>query len=138
MPVNRQSSRLLEALRANNIYHRRRGCDSPRETCRYSIFLIQLFTALAELESNHCSERIKAGLSVAKNKGVKLGRPLDQKKRAQLLKWSEAKVPVKQQDTLIDELLSCYDRLDSDLRAELPLKRLWTLSGDDETEPGVS
>lgn len=42
------------------------------------------------------------------------------------------------QDTLIDELLSCYDRLDPDLRAELPLKRLWTLSGDDETEPGVS
>ena len=34
--------------------------DSP-----YSIFLIQLFAALAELESNHCSERIKAGLSVA-------------------------------------------------------------------------
>ncbi|MCH7596805.1 MAG: hypothetical protein IID35_09635 [Planctomycetes bacterium] len=77
-------------------------------------------------------------MSVAKNKGVKLGRPLDQKKRAQLLKWSEAKVPVKQQDTLIDELLSCYDRLDPDLRAELPLKRLWTLSDDDETEPGVS
>jgi len=39
--------------------------DSP-----YSIFLIQLFAALAELESNHASERIKAGLSVARAKGM--------------------------------------------------------------------
>jgi len=61
----------------------------------YSIFLIQLFAALAELESNHASERIKAGLSVAKAKGKKLGRPLDQKKRAKLLKWNKARVPVK-------------------------------------------
>ena len=63
----------------------------------YSIFLIQLFAALAELESNHASERIKAGLSVAKAKGTKLGRPLDQKKRAKLSRWNAAKVPVKEQ-----------------------------------------
>ena len=66
--------------------------DSP-----YSIFLIQLFAALAELESNHASERIKAGLSVAKAKGTKLGRPLDEKKREKLLGWSRAKLPVKTQ-----------------------------------------
>lgn len=63
----------------------------------YSIFLIQLFAALAELESNHASERIKAGLSVARAKGKKLGRPLDEKKRAKLLKWNKAKIPVKEQ-----------------------------------------
>lgn len=63
----------------------------------YSIFLIQLFAALAELESNHASERIRAGLSVARAKGTKLGRPLDQRKRAKLQIWDKAKVPVKDQ-----------------------------------------
>lgn len=29
--------------------------------------------------------------------------------------------------TLVDELLACYDRLPEDLKAELPLKRIWTL-----------
>jgi DNA invertase Pin-like site-specific DNA recombinase len=66
--------------------------DSP-----YSIFLIQLFAALAELESNHASERIKSGLAVARAKGKKLGRPLDQKKRTKLLRWNKAKIPVKTQ-----------------------------------------
>ena len=66
--------------------------DSP-----YSIFLIQLFAALAELESNHCSERIKAGLSVARAKGKTLGRPVNQKQRAKLLRWQDAKLPVKVQ-----------------------------------------
>ena len=61
-----------------------------------SIFLIQLLAALAELESNHASERIKAGLSAARTKGTKLGRPLDQKKRARLLKWNKAEIPVKE------------------------------------------
>jgi restriction system protein len=38
------------------------------------------------------------------------------------------------QDALIGELLTQYDRLDEDLRAELPLKRIWTLAvqGEDE------
>jgi restriction system protein len=30
-------------------------------------------------------------------------------------------------ETLLDELLRVYDRLPSDLQAELPLKRVWTL-----------
>ena len=64
----------------------------------YSIFLIQLFAALAELESNHASERIRAGLQVARAKGTKLGRPLDQKRRAKLIRWGKAKVPVKEQE----------------------------------------
>ena len=63
--------------------------DSP-----YSTFLLQLFAALAELESNHCSERIKAGLR-ATNK--RLGRPLDQKKRAKLTRWKKQALPVKGQ-----------------------------------------
>ena len=31
------------------------------------------------------------------------------------------------QDTLIEELLACYDQLDEDLKSELPLKRVWTI-----------
>ena len=38
------------------------------------------------------------------------------------------------QDELIAELLEHYDRLDADLRAELPLKRVWTLAVQDEGE----
>ncbi len=63
----------------------------------YSIFLIQLFAALAELESNHCSERIKAGLFVARAKGKTLERPVNQKQRAKLLRWQRAKLAVKEQ-----------------------------------------
>ncbi len=66
--------------------------DSP-----YLIFLIQLFAALAELESNHASERIRAGLAVATAKGTRLGRPIDQRKRAKLQKWADKGVPVKEQ-----------------------------------------
>lgn len=36
------------------------------------------------------------------------------------------------QNTLIDELLAVYDKLDEDLRAELPLKRIWTLAAQEE------
>jgi len=36
------------------------------------------------------------------------------------------------QDALIDELLEHYDRLDEDLRAELPLKRIWTVALQEE------
>lgn len=32
------------------------------------------------------------------------------------------------QDDLIDQLLEHYDKLDEDLRAELPLKRIWTVA----------
>lgn len=35
------------------------------------------------------------------------------------------------QDALIEELFACYDRLDEDLRAELPLKRVWTMASED-------
>ena len=38
------------------------------------------------------------------------------------------------QDNLIDQLLAHYERLDDDLRAELPLKRIWTLANADEEE----
>ena len=60
----------------------------------YATFLIQLFAALAELESNHASERIKSGLAVAKAKGVKLGRKCDERKRLKIAKWSRLKVSV--------------------------------------------
>ncbi|HLC06599.1 MAG TPA: restriction endonuclease [Candidatus Babeliales bacterium] len=38
------------------------------------------------------------------------------------------KVRLWDQDSIIDELMSNYDRLDEDIRAELPLKRIWTLT----------
>ena len=63
----------------------------------YSTFLIQLFAALAELESNHASERIRAGLAVARAKGTKLARKVDEKKRAKLAKRAKAKIPVSEQ-----------------------------------------
>jgi restriction system protein len=34
------------------------------------------------------------------------------------------------QKSLIDEILSHYDKLDEDIRAELPLKRIWTVAAD--------
>lgn len=36
------------------------------------------------------------------------------------------------QDTLIAELLANYDKLDEDLRAEIPLKRIWTITATEE------
>jgi restriction system protein len=36
------------------------------------------------------------------------------------------------QDTLIEELFACYDRLDEDLRAELPLKRVWAMASEND------
>lgn len=38
------------------------------------------------------------------------------------------------QQALIKELLQHYDKLDEDLKAELPLKRIWALSVPDESE----
>lgn len=38
------------------------------------------------------------------------------------------------QDDLIDQLLEHYQKLDADLRAELPLKRVWTVASQEEEE----
>ena len=38
------------------------------------------------------------------------------------------------QDDLIDQLLEQFERLSEDLRAELPLKRIWTLAAPEEEE----
>jgi len=38
------------------------------------------------------------------------------------------------QKVLINELLAHYDKLDEDVRAELPLKRIWTIATDDVEE----
>lgn len=38
------------------------------------------------------------------------------------------KVRLWDQDALIDELLACYDDLDEELKADLPLKRVWVLA----------
>lgn len=38
------------------------------------------------------------------------------------------------QDDLITELLATYDKLDETLRAELPLKRIWTVAAQEEDE----
>lgn len=49
-----------------------------------SQFMVAIFSALAQLESDHASERIKAGLAVAKNNGVRLGKPRNDKKRERI------------------------------------------------------
>ena len=36
------------------------------------------------------------------------------------------------QNDLIEQLLNNYEKLDDDLRAELPLKRIWTVATQDE------
>ena len=36
------------------------------------------------------------------------------------------------QDDLIEQLLDQYDKLPEDLRAELPLKRVWTVAATEE------
>ncbi|MAT73370.1 MAG: restriction endonuclease [Planctomycetaceae bacterium] len=36
------------------------------------------------------------------------------------------------QDTLMDQILANYDKLDDDLRAELPLKRIWTVAEQED------
>ena len=38
------------------------------------------------------------------------------------------------QDALIKELLDNYSQLDEDLRAEIPLKRIWTVATQEEGE----
>jgi len=35
------------------------------------------------------------------------------------------------QDDLLNELFACYDRLDPAIKAELPLKRIWSLAAAD-------
>ena len=38
-------------------------------------------------------------------------------------------------DDLIDQFLAVYDKLDEDLRADIPLKRVWTVASN-EAEQG--
>lgn len=59
-----------------------------------SNFMIQVLSSISELESGFISERVKAGLAVARSKGIRLGRKPETRKRAQLQKWLDAKVPV--------------------------------------------
>ena len=42
------------------------------------------------------------------------------------------KVRLWNQNDLIDQILVNYDKLDPDIRAELPLKRIWTIATPDE------
>jgi len=44
------------------------------------------------------------------------------------------KVRLWDQNDLIDHFLANYDKLDEDLRAELPLKRVWTVASHDSDE----
>lgn len=44
------------------------------------------------------------------------------------------KVRLWDQNDLIDEFLANYDKFDEDLRAELPLKRIWTVASAEEEE----
>ena len=44
------------------------------------------------------------------------------------------KVRLWDQNDLIDQFLALYDRLDEDLRAEIPLKRIWAVASQEEDE----
>lgn len=44
------------------------------------------------------------------------------------------KVRVWDQNDLIDQFLAVYDKLDEDLRTEIPLKRIWTVAAQDQEE----
>ena len=44
---------------------------------------------------------------------------------------AEIKKVIVGQDDIIDELLKHYDKLSDQLRAEVPLKRIWTLTDQD-------
>ena len=35
------------------------------------------------------------------------------------------------QGNIIDEIIKCYDKFDSDIKAELPLKRIWLLVNEE-------
>ena len=52
-------------------------------------FILTLMAAIAELESDHISERTKAGLAVAVAKGKRLGAAPDQRKRKKLSRMKE-------------------------------------------------
>ena len=41
------------------------------------------------------------------------------------------------QDALIEQLLEQYEQPDEDLRAELPLKRIWMIASQDEEDQEV-
>ncbi len=49
-----------------------------------------------------------------------------------LLAGSFFKVRLWTQKELLEQLFTHYDRLDEDLRAELPLKRIWTVAAQDD------
>lgn len=66
--------------------------DSPM-----SNFLIQIFSAVAELESNFIAERIKAGLEVAKQNGVRLGRKTKDRQRKKIERWTKQGLTVAEQ-----------------------------------------
>jgi len=53
---------------------------------------------------------------------------VDKEKAAQFFR-----VRLWDRDDLIEQLLEQYDRLDDELRAELPLKRIWTVSSAEDT-----
>ena len=42
------------------------------------------------------------------------------------------KVRLWNQNDLIEQILTNYEKLDQDIRAEIPLKRIWTITGADE------
>lgn len=44
------------------------------------------------------------------------------------------KVRLWDQNDLIDQLLANYDKLHDDIRAEIPLKRIWTVAAAEEDE----
>jgi restriction system protein len=48
------------------------------------------------------------------------------------------KVRLWDQNDLIDEFLASYDKLEEDLRAELPLKRIWAVAEAEKVDTDVA
>lgn len=63
----------------------------------FNDFLIGLFGLLGRLESDITGERIRAGLDVARSKGIKLGRKPKTTARNRIERWSAKGMPVAEQ-----------------------------------------
>lgn len=63
----------------------------------FTSFLVGLFGLLGRLESDLTSERIRAGLAVAREQGTRLGAKPKDKVRAKIERWTAAGIPVAEQ-----------------------------------------
>lgn len=91
---------------------------------------------LVHYESTSCSPIVEV-IDVPKSTGYTQRKPsrgsielsIDREEVSQFFR-----VRLWDQNDFINQLLAHYDKRDDDLRAELPLKRIWTVAEVEETE----